>query len=102
MLLEAIRGGRSSCRYQEDAASVHALQLQPEELKRTLQKLDVQWDPSKAGMDHLAGQVAFFGIYDGCVMHTGGRSSLLIQQYADSTAMAEKKSLRISRTISTA
>jgi protein phosphatase PTC6 len=52
-------------RYQEDATSIHALQLEPSELKQALEEKDVEWDPSKAGTDFLARQTAFFGIYDG-------------------------------------
>lgn len=57
--------GKLSLSYQEDALSVHALQLQPNELQLSLKKANIEWDPSKSGTEHLAGQVAFFGIYDG-------------------------------------
>jgi hypothetical protein len=54
---------------QEDAASVHALQLSPGELQTSLDKLKekIAWKPEHAGSDFLASQVAFFGIYDGSV-----------------------------------
>jgi protein phosphatase PTC6 len=51
--------------YQEDAAAVHALQIPPKEMQTTLKKIGVDWDPALAGNEFLAGQVAFFGIYDG-------------------------------------
>lgn len=54
---------------QEDAASVHALQLSPGELQTSLDKLKekIGWKPEQAGSEFLASQVAFFGIYDGSV-----------------------------------
>ncbi|WVQ85039.1 hypothetical protein IAT38_007203 [Cryptococcus sp. DSM 104549] len=53
--------------YQEDATSVHALQIDSSELQATLkkQKKPYEWEPSSAGSDFLAGQVAYFGIFDG-------------------------------------
>lgn len=54
-------------RYQEDATSIHAIQIAASELKQSLEKVRALWDPSKAGSAFLAGQVAFFGIYDGYV-----------------------------------
>lgn len=62
-------------RDQEDAFSVHTLSLLPHELQLTLarQKTPYEWDPNQAGpssstsnsASSLAGQVSFFGIYDG-------------------------------------
>lgn len=54
-------------RDQEDAYSIHTLALEAHELALTLerQKPPISWDPSKAGPSSLAGQVSFFGIYDG-------------------------------------
>ncbi|WVF68997.1 hypothetical protein IAT40_003771 [Kwoniella sp. CBS 6097] len=62
-----VYSSRGNREYQEDAASVAALQVDPKELQYTLSKLKqpYQWDPSTAGSDFLAAQVAAFGIYDG-------------------------------------
>ncbi|WVQ96512.1 hypothetical protein IAU59_003617 [Kwoniella sp. CBS 9459] len=62
-----VYSSRGSREYQEDAASVASLQLDPKELQYSLSKLKqpYQWDPSTAGSDFLASQVAAFGIYDG-------------------------------------
>ena len=57
--------GKADGRYQEDATSIHALQLDTSELKQALDDRDVEWDPEKSGTDFLARQTAFFGIYDG-------------------------------------
>lgn len=63
-------------RYQEDASSIQALQLSPQELQSSLSRLKTQesghvdWDPSTAGSHFLAQQVAYFGIFDGCVIHS--------------------------------
>ncbi|KIR27436.1 PP2Cc protein phosphatase [Cryptococcus deuterogattii LA55] len=55
--------------YQEDASSIQALQLSPQELQSSLSRLKnpgpVDWDPSTAGSPFLAHQVAYFGIFDG-------------------------------------
>ncbi|RSH88531.1 uncharacterized protein EHS24_001076 [Apiotrichum porosum] len=64
------RGERA---YQEDATAVCALELNPEELARSLSR-GTTWDPVKAGP--LAGQVSFFGIYDG---HGGRQVSQFLQ-----------------------
>lgn len=50
-----------------------ALELNPEELARSLSR-GTTWDPVKAGP--LAGQVSFFGIYDG---HGGRQVSQFLQ-----------------------
>jgi hypothetical protein len=60
-----VYSSRGSRMYQEDAAAVHALQIPPKEMQTTLKKIGVDWDPALAGNEFLAGQVAFFGIYDG-------------------------------------
>ncbi|OCF37170.1 PP2Cc protein phosphatase [Kwoniella heveanensis CBS 569] len=62
-----VYSSRGNREYQEDAASVASLQLDPVELQYTLSKLrqPYRWDPSAAGSDFLASQVAAFGIYDG-------------------------------------
>ncbi|WVO18090.1 hypothetical protein L204_105791 [Cryptococcus depauperatus] len=53
--------------YQEDATSVHALQISPSELQISLRNLKkpVEWDPKTCGSDFLASQVGYFGIFDG-------------------------------------
>ncbi|KAJ9127632.1 hypothetical protein QFC24_001042 [Naganishia onofrii] len=56
-------------RYQEDRAAVVALSLCPAELEISLRKHGIEWsptqlEPGQAGHD-LAGQVAYFGIFDG-------------------------------------
>ncbi|XAO27625.1 hypothetical protein I312_106483 [Cryptococcus bacillisporus CA1280] len=66
--------------FQEDASSIQALQLNPQELQSSLSRLakpkpgPVDWDPSTAGSQFLAQQVAYFGIFDG----HGGRQ---VSQY---------------------
>lgn len=57
-------------RYQEDASSIQALQLSPQELQSSLAQLKkpAGWDPSAAGSEFLARQVAYFGIFDGYVV----------------------------------
>jgi len=72
-----IATSRGSRETQEDAYGVHALQLAPGELKLSLEKHKRRWDPSKAGSDTLAGQVAFFGVYDG---HGGREVSTFLEQ----------------------
>lgn len=59
-------------RDQEDAYAIHTLALEAHELALTLerQKPPIPWDLSKSGAgpskpSNLAGQVSFFGIYDG-------------------------------------
>lgn len=53
--------------YQEDASSIQALQLSPQELQSSLARLKkpVHWDPSTAGSEFFARQIAYFGIFDG-------------------------------------
>ncbi|KAK8858752.1 hypothetical protein IAR55_002981 [Kwoniella newhampshirensis] len=63
-----VYSSRGQREYQEDATSVHALQLDAEELRLSLNKGkqgSVEWDPSSSGSDFLARQVAYFGIFDG-------------------------------------
>ncbi|WVO24962.1 uncharacterized protein IAS62_006344 [Cryptococcus decagattii] len=65
--------------FQEDASSIKALQLNPQELQSSLSRLakptgPIDWDPSTAGSQFLAQQVAYFGIFDG----HGGRQ---VSQY---------------------
>ncbi|KAK6907993.1 hypothetical protein I203_101994 [Kwoniella mangroviensis CBS 8507] len=62
-----VYSSRGSREYQEDAAVVGSLQLPSSELQTTLRKLKspVEWEPSSAGSEFLAGQVAAFGIFDG-------------------------------------
>lgn len=66
-------------RYQEDAYAIHAIQISPSELQKSLKISGHAWDPAgsapprsngkaKADDHFLAGQVAFFGIYDGSVL----------------------------------
>ncbi|KAE8542160.1 hypothetical protein D1P53_001643 [Cryptococcus gattii VGV] len=67
--------------YQEDASSIQALQLDPQELQSSLSRLKtrepVDWDPSTAGSEFLARQVAYFGIFDG---HGGKQVSQYLSQ----------------------
>ncbi|KIR53066.1 PP2Cc protein phosphatase [Cryptococcus gattii Ru294] len=69
--------------YQEDASSIQALQLSPQELQSSLSRLKTQesghvdWDPSTAGSHFLAQQVAYFGIFDG---HGGKQVSQYLSQ----------------------
>ncbi|OWZ27941.1 PP2Cc protein phosphatase [Cryptococcus neoformans c45] len=58
---------RGQREYQEDASSIQALQLSPQELQSSLAQLKkpAGWDPSAAGSEFLARQVAYFGIFDG-------------------------------------
>ncbi|WVQ73392.1 hypothetical protein IAR50_002963 [Cryptococcus sp. DSM 104548] len=53
--------------YQEDATSVHALQLDPIELQQSLARNNkpVEWNPETAGSEFLAAQAGYFGIFDG-------------------------------------
>ncbi|EIW67659.1 hypothetical protein TREMEDRAFT_64254 [Tremella mesenterica DSM 1558] len=60
-----VYSSRGSRLDQEDASAVHALQLDPKEISRTLERSKIKWDPLSSGTEFLAGQVAFFGIYDG-------------------------------------
>lgn len=54
-------------RYQEDAHTVSAIHIPPEELRHSLQRyFGINWDPGHIG-ETLAGQVVFAGIYDGYV-----------------------------------
>jgi protein phosphatase PTC6 len=67
-------------RYQEDAFSLHTLSLLPHELQLTLSRLKQpeEWSPEQAGPANsdLAGQVSFFGIYDG---HGGSKVSAYLK-----------------------
>ncbi|WVR06506.1 hypothetical protein IAU60_003537 [Kwoniella sp. DSM 27419] len=62
-----VYSSRGEREYQEDAASVGAMQIDPKELRSSLKQLKepYEWDPASAGGDFLASQVAVFGIYDG-------------------------------------
>ncbi|SJX65423.1 related to protein phosphatase 2c [Sporisorium reilianum f. sp. reilianum] len=75
--LSTSRGTRP---YQEDTASVSCLHVPVDELRRNYLKLHslsssaagasaanaaLEWDPEKAGGDELAGQVVWFGCFDG-------------------------------------
>ncbi|WWC62777.1 uncharacterized protein I303_105374 [Kwoniella dejecticola CBS 10117] len=74
-----VYSSRGSREYQEDAAVVESLQLPPKELQSSLKKLEnsVQWDPTEAGSNFLAGQVAAFGIFDG---HGGKEVSTYLKE----------------------
>ncbi|WWD18647.1 hypothetical protein CI109_103100 [Kwoniella shandongensis] len=62
-----VYSSRGQREYQEDATSVHAIQLPANEIRDSLKKIKspVEWDPTSAGSDFLANQVAYFGIFDG-------------------------------------
>ena len=65
MFPHAIRGLRLMYGTQEDATSVHGLQLPVIEVQTSLKRQKVDWKSDAAGSAFLASQVAFFGIYDG-------------------------------------
>ena len=54
-------------REQQDQSAVCGLQLSPAELQYSLEKIKYKWTAETAGSSFLAGQVAYFGIFDGCV-----------------------------------
>ena len=61
-----VSNGKLTSRYQEDRTKAVGLQLDPSEIKRNLkERLRTDWDPSKAGSAFMAGQTAYFGIFDG-------------------------------------
>lgn len=81
------------CRDQEDAYAIHTLALEAHELALTLekQKPSISWDPTKAGpstsKSSLAGQVSFFGIYDG---HGGKEVSTYLKDHLHSLVESVK------------
>ncbi|KAJ7103645.1 phosphatase 2C-like domain-containing protein [Mycena belliarum] len=67
------RGNRS---HQEDHSSFVTLSLDPEELRLSVKKLGVDWDPSNVP-EALSRQAVFIGIYDG---HGGSAVSQYLRQ----------------------
>ncbi|OWT35860.1 PP2Cc protein phosphatase [Cryptococcus neoformans Bt1] len=85
---------RGQREYQEDASSIQALQLSPQELQSSLARLKkpAGWDPSAAGSEFLARQVAYFGIFDGhggkqVSQYLAKRLHVLVEQ-VDSTSIS--------------
>ncbi|OXG11683.1 PP2Cc protein phosphatase [Cryptococcus neoformans Ze90-1] len=85
---------RGQREYQEDASSIQALQLSPQELQSSLAQLKkpAGWDPSAAGSEFLAQQVAYFGIFDGhggkqVSQYLAKRLHVLVEQ-VDSTSIS--------------
>lgn len=64
---------------QEDAFSIHTLALEARELALTLERQNSSfaWKSENAGPSNLAGQVSFFGIYDG---HGGKEVSTYLKE----------------------
>lgn len=92
--LATSRGTRA---YQEDTASVSCLHLPIHELRRNYLKLHslsssaagaaaanaaLEWDPDKAGGEELAGQVVWFGCFDG---HGGQQVSTFLRDQLHKT-----------------
>ncbi|KAJ9475361.1 [Pyruvate dehydrogenase [acetyl-transferring]]-phosphatase 2, mitochondrial [Pseudozyma hubeiensis] len=92
--LSTSRGTRA---YQEDTASVSCLHVPIEELRRNYLKLHslsssaagaaaanaaLEWDPEKAGGEELAGQVVWFGCFDG---HGGQQVSSFLRDHLHTT-----------------
>ena len=92
--LSTSRGTRA---YQEDTASVSCLHVPVDELRRNYLKLHslsasaagaaaanaaLEWDPEKAGGDELAGQVVWFGCFDG---HGGQQVSSFLRDQLHKT-----------------
>ncbi|GAK66726.1 phosphatase 2c [Moesziomyces antarcticus] len=92
--LSTSRGTRA---YQEDTASVSCLHVPTDELRRNYLKLHahsasragvaaanaaLEWDPDKAGGDELAGQVVWFGCFDG---HGGQQVSTFLRDELHNT-----------------
>ncbi|SPO30335.1 related to protein phosphatase 2c [Ustilago trichophora] len=92
--LSTSRGTRP---YQEDTASVSCLHVPVNELRRNYLKLHslsssaagaaaanaaLEWDPEKAGGEELAGQVVWFGCFDG---HGGQRVSSFLRDQLHKT-----------------
>ncbi|SPO32700.1 related to protein phosphatase 2c [Ustilago trichophora] len=92
--LSTSRGTRA---YQEDTASVSCLHVPVNELRRNYLKLHslsssaagaaaanaaLEWDPEKAGGEELAGQVVWFGCFDG---HGGQQVSSFLRDQLHKT-----------------
>ena len=92
--LSTSRGTRA---YQEDTASVSCLHVPIDELRRNYLKLHslsssaagasaanaaLDWDPDKAGGEELAGQVVWFGCFDG---HGGQQVSSFLRDHLHQT-----------------
>ncbi|CDW96530.1 hypothetical protein [Sporisorium scitamineum] len=92
--LSTSRGTRP---YQEDTASVSCLHVPVDELRRNYLKLHslsssaagasaanaaLEWDPEKAGGEELAGQVVWFGCFDG---HGGQQVSSFLRDHLHRT-----------------
>lgn len=95
--LATSRGTRA---YQEDTGSVSCLHLSPEELQRNYlkyhsssgssSKAALEWDPSKAGGEELAGQVVWFGCFDG---HGGQQISSFLRDTLHGTTEEVEKDM---------
>lgn len=100
--LSTSRGTRA---YQEDTASVSCLHVPVDELRRNYLKLHslsssaagaaaanaaLEWDPEKAGGEELAGQVVWFGCFDG---HGGQQVSSFLRDQLHRTFESVEKDM---------